>query len=201
MVSLCFLRGSLFLVVCAAVAVAQQQAVSKTGPILDSPQAVGLEADWDIAPVLLQLGTFAARLAPALDRLDPREWAAKGASETYLAQLESSKEQVRALGDQSKALIRNPEKLSATIEVLFRVQGIDSMLNSLIEGARRYQGASAAEALQTLAVQDGASRDRLQRYIVNLATEREHDLEVMDREAQRCRGLVSQTPSKPVRKQ
>ena len=51
-----------------------------------------------------------------------------------------------------------------------------------------------------LAVQDGASRDRLQGYIVNLATEREHDLEVMDREAQRCRGLVSQTPSKPARK-
>jgi len=162
-------------------------------------QTAGLEADWDIAPVLQQIGAFAARLTPALDRLDPRQWAAKGASETYLAQLESSKEQARALADQSKALARNPERLSASLEVLFRIQGIDTMLGSLVEGARRYQSGEA-DALESLAVQDGASRDRLQRYIVNLASEREHDLEVMDREAQRCRGLVSQTPPKPVRK-
>ena len=33
-----------------------------------------------------------------------------------------------------------------------------------------------------------ANRDRLQKYVVNLAAERERDLQVMDREAQRCRG-------------
>jgi hypothetical protein len=186
MVSFRCLRAGFFFLACAMVAAAQ-------------PQSAGLEADWDIAPVLQQIGAFAGRLTPALDRLDPREWAAKGASQTYLAQLESSKEQARALVDQSRVLARNPEKLSACLEVLFRIQGIDAMLSSLVEGARRYQSGEA-DALQSLAVQDGASRDRLQRYIVNLASEREHDLEVMDREAQRCRGLVSQTPSKPVRK-
>jgi len=164
------------------------------------PQPAGLEADWDIAPVLQQLNGFAGRLTPELDKLDPQAWASKGASETYLRQLQSSKEQARALADQSKALMRNPEKLSATLEVLFRVQGLDTMLTSLVEGARRYQGPAEAEALEALAVEDGASRDRLQAYIVNLAVEREHDLDVMDREAQRCRGLLSQTPSKPVRK-
>lgn len=182
-------------------AAAQQPPATRSEPILDSPQPVGLEADWDIAPVLQQIGAFAARLTPALDKLDPREWASKGASETYLAQLQSSKEQARALADQAKALARNPEKLSISLEVLFRIQGLDTMLNSLVEGARRYQGPGEADALEGLAIQDGASRDRLQRYIVNLATEREHDLDVMDREAQRCRGLVSQTPPKPVRKQ
>jgi hypothetical protein len=197
MLSTYCLRGVL-LVACAAAAGAQSNAGSTQGA---APQPAGLEADWDIAPILQQISLFATRLAPELDKLDPQVWASKGASETYLRQLQSSKEQARALSDQAKALMRNPEKLSATLEVLFRIQGIDTMLSSLVEGARRYQGPGDADALESLAVQDGASRDRLQSYIVNLATEREHDLEVMDREAQRCRGLVSQTPSKPARKQ
>lgn len=103
------------------------------------PQPAGLEADWDISPVLQQIGAYAGRLTPELDKLDPQVWASKGASETYLRQLQSSKDQARALGDQTKALMRNPEKLSATLEVLFRIQGLDTMLTSLVEGARRYQ--------------------------------------------------------------
>ena len=185
-----YLRG-LLLLTCAGIAGAQSNPGS---------HPAGLEADWDIAPVLQQISNYATRLAPELDKLDPQVWASKGASETYLRQLQSSKEQAHALKDQAKALMRNPEKLSATLEVLFRIQGLDMLLASLVEGARRYQGPGEADALESLAVQDGASRDRLQGYIVNLATEREHDLEVMDREAQRCRGLVSQTPSKPARK-
>ncbi len=199
MVSTYSLRGVLLLA-CVAAAGAQPQSASMSTPAPALPQPAGLEADWDIAPVLQQIGAYAARLAPALDKLDPQVWASQGASETYLRQLQSSKEQARALADQSKALMRNPEKLSASLEVLFRIQGLDAMLSSLVEGARRYQSPGEAGALEALAVQDGASRDRLQGYIVNLAAEREHDLEVMDREAQRCRGLAIQTPSKPVRK-
>jgi hypothetical protein len=199
MVSTYSLRGMLLLA-CVAVAGAQPQSASTSTPAPALPRPAGLEADWDIAPVLQQISAYAARLVPALDRLDPQVWASQGASETYLRQLQSSKEQARALADQSKALMRYPEKLSATLEILFRIQGLDSMLSSLVEGARRYQSPGEAAALEELAVQDGASRDRLQGYIVNLAAEREHDLEVMDREAQRCRGLAVQTPSKPVRK-
>jgi len=191
---------SLLLLACVAGAGAQSKSTSSSEPAALLPQPAGLEADWDIAPVLQQIGAYAARLTPELDKLDAQVWASKGASETYLRQLQSSKDQARALGDQSKALMRNPEKLSATLEVLFRIQGLDTMLTSLVEGARRYQSPGEAQALETLAVEDGAARDRLQAYIVNLAVEREHDLDVMDREAQRCRGLLSQTPAKPVRK-
>jgi len=193
------LRG-LLLFLCAAAAVAQTNS-TLSGPAGTLPPAPGLEADWDIAPILQQLSAYAGRLTPALDRLDPGEWASKGASETYLRQLQSSKEQARALADQAKGLMRNPQKLSACLEVLFRIQGLDVMLASLVEGARRYQSPSEAAQLEALAVQDGVYRDRLQGYIVNLAVEREHDLDVMDREAQRCRGLVTQTPSKTIRKQ
>ena len=68
------------------------------------------------------------------------------------------------------------------------------MLNSLEEGVRKYQSPAEASALASLEAENGANRDRFQKYIVNLAAEREQDLAVMDREAQRCRGILTQTP-------
>jgi hypothetical protein len=191
------LRGVL-LIACAVAAAAQSNSARSNS---SAPAGPGLQTDWDIAPVLEQLNAYALRLTPALDKLDPQQWASKGASETYLRQLQSSQEQARALAEQAKSLKRYPEKLSATLEVLFRIQGLDSMLASLVEGARRYQSPRDADALEELAVQDGVYRDKLQEYVVNLAAEREQELDVMDREAQRCRGLVTQTPAKTSRKQ
>jgi len=45
--------------------------------------------------------------------------------------------------------------------------------------------------LASLAAENGANRDRFQRYLVNLAADQEQRFEVMDREAQRCRGLLA----------
>ena len=74
------------------------------------------------------------------------------------------------------------------------------MLNSLEAGLRKYQTVADAQALAALNAENGANRDRLQRYIVNLAAQREQDYQVMDREAQRCRGVLTQAPPKPVKK-
>ena len=68
------------------------------------------------------------------------------------------------------------------------------------EGIRKYQGAADAQALASAAGRNGAARERLQRYVVNLAAEREQDLAVMDREAQRCRGILTQAPPRTTRK-
>src|SRR5205823_978033 len=127
-------------------------------------------------------------------------WVEKGASDTYVMQLKSSKEQARALANQAKDLAASPERLSASLEVLLRIQGLETMLASLGEGVRKYQGAAAAQSLASAAAQNGAARERLQRYVVNLAAEREQDLAVMDREAQRCRGVLTQAPPNSTRK-
>jgi hypothetical protein len=74
------------------------------------------------------------------------------------------------------------------------------MLASVEEAIRRYQSPANAQALTILQAENDGNRDRLQRYIVNLAAEREQDLVVMDREAQRCRGILTQVPPKTVRK-
>jgi hypothetical protein len=163
-------------------------------------QPAGLETNWEIAPVLQEISAHAERLLPLLDKLDAEAWVANGASDTYVAQLQSSKEQAKALATESKALAANPERLSASLEVLFRMLGLENMIGSLGEAIRKYQSPADAQALAGAVAQSGANRDRLQRYIVNLAAEREQDLKVMDREAQRCRGILTQAPPKTGRK-
>ena len=155
-----------------------------------NPPAAGLEPAWDIAVVLQEIGTHAGRLLPVLDQLDARAWAAKGASDTYLEQLESSRQQARALSVEAQALSHNPDKLSGALQLFFRMEGLETMLTSLEQGARKYQSTTIAQSLGALFGEGGANRERLRAYIVNLAAEREHQFQVMDREAQRCRATL-----------
>lgn len=171
-------------------------------PPLQAPQqqTAGLETDWDIAAALQQIGDHAGRLLPALNRIDARSWVDQGASDTYAQQLQEAKEQTQSLADGAKALSKNPERLPVALELYFRMQGIDAMLNSVEEGMRKYQNPASAQALVSLQAEDGADRERLQRYIVNLAAEREQQLHVMDQEAQRCRGTLTAPAGKNGKK-
>ena len=180
------LRG-LTLWACAAVLYGQAQPAQQ--------QPAGLEPDWDIGAILQEMGAHAGRLLPLLDRIDVQAWLPKGASDTYAAQLQSSKDQAKAFADGARDLARNPEKLSASLELLFRIQGLETMLGSLEEGTRKYQDPAVAQALASLEAENGANRDRFQNYIVNLAAERERQFDVMDREAQRCRGILTTQPA------
>jgi hypothetical protein len=148
------------------------------------------------------MGDHAARLLPVLDRIDVKSWIAKGASETYADQLKSSKDQAKAMADGARALSRNPEKLSASLELFFRIEGLDTMLASLEDAIRKYQDPQLAQQLAAVNAENGANRERLRGYIVNLAAQREDQFEVMDREAQRCRSALSPTvpPTKSGRK-
>jgi hypothetical protein len=159
------------------------------------PPNSGLLPDWDIRAVLEEMSAHAARLLPVLAQVDAQSWVAKGASETYVAQLKSSREQAQALSDGAKALARNPEKLSACLELYFRLAGLEDMLNSLGDGIRRYQEPALAQTLAGLSAENGANRNRFQVYIVNLADQREQECAIMDREAQRCRASIATQPT------
>ena len=172
------------LFVCALAAYAQTP--SRPAP------ANGLEPAWDIAALLMEMSGQAALLLPALDQVNAQAWVERGASETYVAQLQSSKDQAKALSDGAKALARNPEKLAATLELFLRIEGLETMLRSLEEGIRKYQAPNLAGTIAGLAAAGGANRERLRVYMVNLAVERDQQWELMDREAQRCRALLTQ---------
>jgi hypothetical protein len=165
-----------------------------------SRPASNLENPWEIKPVLEEIAMHAARLETALNHLNAQAWLEKGASDTYMSQLESSKQQVRAVGTEAYTLTVNPEKLSVALQVLFRIQGLETMVASLEEAVRRYQSPADAQNLARLVAEGGANRSRLQQYVVHLAAEREQDLAVMDQEAQRCRALVTQPAPQPPRR-
>src|SRR4051794_18131573 len=98
---------ALFFLACAA-------ALSAQGPA-STPPTPGLETAWEIAPVLQELSAHAGRLVPLLAKVDVRSWVAKGASDTYVAQRDSAKEQAQALAVEAKALAASPERLSAAL--------------------------------------------------------------------------------------
>ena len=164
-----------------------------------APQPAGMLNPWEIAPVLEEISAHGARLAEALAHIDVHRWIERGAPETYLEQWQSSAEQAKALADTAGALARHPEKLSAGLDVLFRIQALETMTGSLAAAMRKYQTPADAAALTALAAENGANRSRLERYLVNLAADREQQLQVMDSEAQRCRASLTE-PSRPSRK-
>jgi hypothetical protein len=159
----------------------------------------GLLPDWDVRAVLEEMSAHAGRLLPVLDKVNAQAWVAKGASDTYVAQLKSSREQAQALAAGAKALAQNPEKLSVCLELYFRLAGLEDMLNSLADGIRRYQDPALAQSLASLSAENGANRNRFQVYIVNLADQREQECAIMDREAQRCRASIATQPTGPTK--
>lgn len=182
----------LTLLFCAAAALVHAQT---------SGSAAGLTPPWDVAVILNEIGANAGRLLPALDQLDTKAWVAKGASDTYTAQWQSCRDQARALADGAKALAGNPERLAPSLELYFRTEGLDQMLTSLEDAARKYQGSPAAEAVASTWAEGSVNRGRFRTYIVDLAADRERQYEMMDKEAQRCRNsLFAPVPSAAGRK-
>jgi len=193
------LRALVFLCAAAWCGQAQPASAGVAAPHTVSAEApAGLETDWEMAPVLEEMSAHAGRLLAGLERVDARSWVSRGASETYVQQLDSSKQQAKALADGAKALARNPERLSAGLVVLFRIQGLEAMVGSLVDGLRRYQNADEAQRLASLSAENGANRDRFQHYLVNLATDQEQRSQVMDQEAQRCRNLLAAPVPRPA---
>jgi hypothetical protein len=180
-------RG-LVVLACASALYAPAQQASRPQP------PAGLETDWDIAVVLNEIANHATRLLPLLEQADSNAWVAKGAPDSYARQLRSSREQARALADGAKALAQSPEKLSAGLELFFRLQGLQNMVGTVAEALRKYQSRADADALIAASAEVDANRDRFQQYLVNLAGEREKEYVVMDQEAQRCRGILTAPP-------
>lgn len=154
----------------------------------------GLTPEWDMRPVLKEIAAHAKRLVAALDKIDPGAWVEKGAPEAYKSQWKSTRAQAGALAGDATELSTNPERLSLALQTFFRMQSIEFTAASLAEGVRRYQNPALAEMLIGLVGENGGNRERFQRYIVDLAAQREQEYQIMDYEAQRCRGMLAKQP-------
>jgi hypothetical protein len=161
----------------------------------------GVQPLWDVRVILKEIAAHAGRLLPPLNQIDAKSWASKGAPDTYVKQVESCKAQAKALSGDALALAQDPDKLSLALQTFFRMQGLEFMLRSLDQGIRKYQSPALADMLNALIGENGVNRERLQSYIIDLASQHEQQFKVMDSEAQRCRAfLAQQTPPRQPRK-
>jgi F0F1-type ATP synthase membrane subunit b/b' len=181
--------GSLLLLACSALCLDAQQ--------------TGVSTDWDVGKTLAAISAHASRLESLLDQIQPQEWVSKGAPEQYVTQWKESRTQIQAIVASAKDLSRNPGKLTDSLQLLFRVQSLEVMLGSLREGIRKYHNPAVADLLNGVVAENGANRNRLQQYVLDLAAEKEQEFTVADREAQRCREFLSKQPApahRPERK-
>jgi len=163
--------------------------------LAQSAQPNGVTSEWDIRKMLDSLEQEAQHLKPIIDQVKPEAWTAKGASSTYIAQWKSAQAEVRYLLSSSDALARQPEKLTSALDTYFRMQAMESTVGSVVEGVRKYQNPALANLMQSVLGENNANRDRLRQYVQDLAVQKEQELQVADREAQRCRDTLVRQPT------
>ena len=166
-----------------------------------SQAAPSVSAEWDVSPTLDALSAQAKRLKPILDQLTPQEWVAKGAPDTYVQPWKRAQDELAYLVDSAKAVGKQPERLTLALDTYFRLQSLEMRLNSLVEGVRNYQNPAVGDLLMGVLAENSANRDKLRQYITDLASTKEQEFQIVDKEAQRCRAVLEHQPApKPAPK-
>jgi len=174
---------------------------SQPSPAAQAPAAQnGVASEWDARKLLDSLSQQAEHLKPVIDQVQPAIWQSKGASETYVAQWNAAQAQLKYLLASTDAFSRQPERLPIGLDAYFRMQALESSLGSLVEGVRKYQNPALANLMQAVLAENSTNRDRLRQYLQDLATQKEQEFEVADREAQRCRAALLQQPTPKTKK-
>jgi hypothetical protein len=157
--------------------------------------AQGVSAPWDISQTLVSLAEQTQRLTPILDQLTPQQWEKKGAPAAYTSQWRNARNEVGYLQGAVQSLRKQPEKLTLALETLFRLQAVESQVNSLVDGVRRYQNPAVGDLLVSVVSANSSNRDQLRQYVTDLAMTKEQEFQIVDTEAQRCRGTLMRQPA------
>ena len=184
------------LFVCGSVLTAQQ------GPGTVA-RVVPSQSEQQISEMYGRIAANFGRLQPMFEQIRAAEWVAKGAPETYVSQVASVRQQAAAVQAEAASLARTSAGLDVTMRALFRAQNFHRTLDSLMGGLRRYQNPSLADLIQSVAAEDQDDLLRLQEYILELANQKEQEYQIVEREAQRCRAVLTKDPvptPKPVRR-
>jgi ABC-type transporter Mla subunit MlaD len=154
--------------------------------------------DQQIVAVLNGISQHAAKLGPMLEQVRPTDWVAKGAPDTYRSQLASTLQGIASIQIDMQTLAQHPDHMSDGLKALFRVQAMHQVLNSLMGGLRKYQNPALADLIESVAAEDSPDLENLQQYLLQVAVDKEDQLNVEDKEAQRCRSILSKQPATPA---
>jgi hypothetical protein len=168
-----------------------------------SPAAGGVASEWDVRKLLDSLDLQAQHVKPIIEQVKPETWVAKGAPRAYVTQWTTAQAELKYLLASSEALSKQPERLTLALETYFRMQALEATLGSVTEGIRKYQNPALADLMQSVVSENSSNADKLRQYVQDLATQKEQEFQIADREAQRCRETLvkqPQAPTKAVRK-
>jgi len=159
-------------------------------------QSQGVTPEWDIKDAIASLRVQVQSIKPYIEQLDPASWNDQNAPEAYENQWRSLREEIgyfdRAVGELSE----NPGSLAKSVESFLRMLSVEEMMDSFLEGVRRYHNSAVADQITGIMNEGSASRAGLRRYLLELATVKENECNIALREAQQCRmEQLSRPPS------
>ena len=159
-----------------------------------SAPATGVESEWDVQKLLNGLAAGAQRLKPLVSQADPGKWSNAEGGASYSPQWKTAENQIDYFIGATRKFTDSPEKLSVALETYFRLQAMDRTVLSFAEGVRKYNNPAVADLLQSTVGENTAARERLRQYLVELANQKEQEYQIMDKEAQRCRAILTKQP-------
>lgn len=162
--------------------------------------AQGIPAEWNVRQQLGDLKTRFAAISPELEKIDLNNWRARGVEAAYLTQFESIQAQLKSLTLAIEDLRQTPEKLSIALEIFLRFDSLDSMQRSVMEAIRKFETPAIGDAIEARFVDSAPARNRFRNYLLDLASLRDSENEVLLKEAQRCRVEKNSPAPPPARK-
>lgn len=163
-----------------------------------TPEAGGITPEWDVRSYMASLVADVQRMRSLVNRVDAPHWVSRGAPDAYLQQSKSAQESMEHLVAATEALSKQPEGLTAALEAFFQLERMELLITSLNNGVRKWQSEYTANEISQSLSANMVHRDRLRQHIRDLATARESEFRIMNEEAQRCRGTLTQAPPPPT---
>ena len=164
-----------------------------------APEPASVAAEWDVRAHLSDLVKDVASFESLLRRVDVEHWIGRGAPDVYRRQLMSAQEAFPHLVAATEKLSRQPELLSAAIEVMFQLERFELLVGSLRDGVRKWQSQDFANTITDALAANTTHRERLRQHVRDVALIREQEYQIANQEAQRCRGmLMTPTPQQPA---
>ena len=169
-------------------------------PTLAQTASPGLSPEWEIKQMLTTFIAGFERFKPLLEQATPREWKSVSSTEPFLKQLKNAQEELKYLGYNVESLIHQPDTLPLALESFLRMQSLESTVLSLGDGIRKHQSPELADRLESVLAANSDNKEKLRRYLIELAAAREAEFRLVDQEAQKCRSFLAAPPRKDGRR-
>jgi DNA repair exonuclease SbcCD ATPase subunit len=154
--------------------------------------AGGVAAPWDAQKLLADLNAHNQEMAPLLNEINPQAWMDQsGAPSAYLSQWNTAKQQLADSAASIQRLNAQSDNIYLCLDTYFRMEALETTERSLLEGTRTYGARPVADKLQELIARNYTAREQFRQYLLELTANREQMFQIADREAQRCRGMIS----------